>query len=100
MSTFKYIFKKSTNPKLLSSRALKLCIFTVINKHLSYVLCFSFPPSVSVRAGWDLSSSSDCAASFLPRKKKKCERSHPKAYRAAGFKTGVLFKPLSKLGCV
>lgn len=30
-----------------------------------YVFCFSFPPSVSARGAWDLSSSSDCAASFL-----------------------------------
>lgn len=30
-----------------------------------YVLCFSFPPSVSVSGAWGFSSSSDCAASFL-----------------------------------
>lgn len=30
-----------------------------------YVFCFSFPPSVSASGAWGLSSSSDCAASFL-----------------------------------
>lgn len=44
----------------------------------TYVLCLSFPPSVSVRAGWDFSSSSDWAASFLPKKRL---RSYPKAWK-------------------
>lgn len=34
-----------------------------------YVLCFSFPPSVSVIGVWVFSSSSDCAASFLQSQK-------------------------------
>lgn len=36
----------------------------------AHVFCFSFPPSVSARGGWDLSSSSDCAASFLKKDRK------------------------------
>lgn len=51
--------------KGLNSLQTTITSFRYMWSDCAYVFCFSFPPSVSASGGWDLSSSSDCAASFL-----------------------------------
>lgn len=57
----------------------------------AHVFCFSFPPSVSARGGWDLSSSSDCAASLLKREKNISWKNRPTDSMWLGSKEETTF---------